>query len=403
MATAEVLEDSFLSQVERVRVELREKVARAHQVLRERETALLSELQQIETSYRGGEVNRQVDQLLITKGEADPTITDKKNSCKTNGDTHQLDASIVETRERMRRVELVWNEKLEDVLEAVGSIFVRGEPEYKKKGNALIVAGKHSKKISSTPGEFYFPHSIAIDSETNNIYICDGKNDRIQVFTESLEFLFTFRDKKGTPVGICINLNKVFVTYSQVHCLTVYSTEGRCRHSVGRYGKRELEFIWPMGVDVSTEKSIIYICDWGNDRVQCLNLNLTFNSFISDIQRPRDIKQILQDIIILREGSPCILFYNSTHQLTRGIITQGDGMQVFDSWHFSIDVLSNIFVSDSLANCVHIFSNTGELLHTFGKRGERRGEFIYPSGIAIDSKDRIIVASRNPKHCIQMF
>ena len=47
MASARVAgEDPFLSQVERVRVELRERVARAHQVLQERETALLSKLQQ---------------------------------------------------------------------------------------------------------------------------------------------------------------------------------------------------------------------------------------------------------------------------------------------------------------------------------------------------------------------
>ena len=49
MASARVVgENSFLSQVESVRVELRERVARAHQVLQERETALLSELQQLE-------------------------------------------------------------------------------------------------------------------------------------------------------------------------------------------------------------------------------------------------------------------------------------------------------------------------------------------------------------------
>ena len=49
MATARLVgEHPFLSQVERVRVELRERVARAHQVLQERETALLSELQQLE-------------------------------------------------------------------------------------------------------------------------------------------------------------------------------------------------------------------------------------------------------------------------------------------------------------------------------------------------------------------
>ena len=49
MASARVSgENQFLSQVERVRVELRERIARAHQALQERKIALLSELQQLE-------------------------------------------------------------------------------------------------------------------------------------------------------------------------------------------------------------------------------------------------------------------------------------------------------------------------------------------------------------------
>ena len=63
MASVNVLvTDSFLSQVERVGVELKEKVARAHQVLHE--TALLSELQQLGNSYRRG-VDKQIDQLSL--------------------------------------------------------------------------------------------------------------------------------------------------------------------------------------------------------------------------------------------------------------------------------------------------------------------------------------------------
>ena len=75
-----------------------------------------------------------------------------------------------------------------------------------------MVAGKHRRDTSSIPGEFYCPNSIAIDSETNNIYVCDGGNNRIQVFNESLEFLFTINNEMNSPDGICINLNRVYVT-----------------------------------------------------------------------------------------------------------------------------------------------------------------------------------------------
>ena len=210
MASARVSgENPFLSQVERVRVELRERVARAHQVLQEREKALLSELQQLEDTYRGEEVDKQINQLRMHKEQTIATLTDKKNKeiveqsvALLDARMRELEANLETARDRMRRVELEWDVNLEGMLSRTGSIRVRREPDYKEKG-------KHRNNTSSTPGEFYFPSSIAIDSETNNIYVCDEGNNRVQVFNESLEFLFTFSDKMNIPYGICINLNCV--------------------------------------------------------------------------------------------------------------------------------------------------------------------------------------------------
>ena len=72
-------------------------------------------------------------------------------------------------------------------------------------------------------------------------------------------------------------------------------------------------------------------------------------------------------------------------------------------WYFCLDREFNILITDFLANSVLIFSNRGELLHKLGKRGEGRGDFISPTGIATGREGRIIVLSRNPEHSIQIF
>ena len=149
--------------------------------------------------------------------------------------------------------------------------------------------------------------------------------------------------------------------------------------------------------------NLIYICDCWNNRIQCLNLNLTFNSFISKVNYPRDIKITPQDIVVLTGGSPCIQLYDYSHQLIRQIVTLGEGSQVIDPWYFCLDREFNILMTDLSAGRVLIFSNRGQLLHKFGKRGEGRGDIIYPAGIAVDREDRIIVVSENPKNCIQLF
>ena len=82
--------------------------------------------------------------------------------------------------------------------------------------------------------------------------------------------------------------------------------------------------------------NLIYICDARNDRIQCLNLNLTFNSFISEVTLPRDIKLTSQDVVVLTGGSPCIQFYDYSHQLIRQIMTRGEGNQVINPCYFCL-------------------------------------------------------------------
>ena len=304
----------------------------------------------------------------------------------------------------MRRVELEWDGNLERILSSTGSIRVRGVSDYKEKANPVMVAGKHRKEESLAPGQFQYPGSIAIDSVTNNIYICDVGNNRVQVFTEPLEFLFSFSEEMNSPFGICIHLSKVYVTQCVANSLSVYSTEGRYIQSVGREGKKELEFVLPRGVAVSTVNNLIYICDFRNNRIQCLNLNLTFHSSIPAVTQPRDIKLTSRDVVVLIGGSPCIQFYDYSHQLIRQTITRGEGNQVLIPWYFCLDREFNILMTDYSSDRVLIFSDRGQLLHKFGKRGEGRGDLISPTGIAVDREDRIIVSSHNiPKHCIQIF
>ena len=60
-------------------------------------------------------------------------------------------------------------------------------------------------------------------------------------------------------------------------------------------------------------------------------------------------------------------------------------------------------MTDFSANCVLIFSNRGQLLYKFRKRGEGIGDFALPARIELYKELRIIVASTNPDHCIQLF
>ena len=411
MATPNAQErDRFLKHVSRVREEIGRKFFRAHQVLEERETELLSELDQLEERYRGDAITEQIDDL--NKLREVQLSTSKVNNNKDLLMQHvsELDDRVRKLREdwekeraSMRRVELEWDAELEARLNVLGAIRVSSVRDYKEIENPVIVVGKLSEEPSESAGMFCNPRSIAIHPETNYVYVCDAGNDRVQVFTKSLEFLIDFSEEMSYPSDLCISNNSVYVTQYSGHCLNEYTAEGNFLKSVGKEGKKKLEFIFPCGVAASNVKNRIYICDSENNRIQCLKLNLTFNSVISDIPHPLDIKITAEEIVVLTRGEHWIRYYNYTHQLIRKIIPCEESGYMTNSYHFCLDLKQNILITNELSHCVFIYTSKGELMHMFGREGTGRGEFDTPKGIAVDSENRIIVASHNPNFCLQIF
>ena len=406
-------EESFLSHVERVRSEIHTEFIRAHELLQAREADLLAELQRLVDEYTGDGITPQIKELSISKEGLRDALKGNENKLIFEQSAAPIDARINELETKLqtakdtyKSVSLEWDVELEKKLSVAGEIRLNGVKEgirdYKEIGDPVAIFGKHSKKGSS-PGVFRYPTGIAINPVNNSIYICDRGNNRVQVFNKSFEFVFLFSEKMWTPAGICIKQNKVYVTLFCSHCLNVYSTEGKYLNSVGVKGKNELQFDQPRGLDISTDRDRIYLAEHGNDRIQCLNLNLKFNSFIDDIYGVRDVKLTSNEIVVLSARNPCVSLYTYSHQLIRDMIPKGDGNPVVTPVSFILDKSFNILITDFGMHCVSIFSFGGDLIHRFGKEGKKRGDFIKPSGITVDVEGRIIVSSKNPEHCIQVF
>ena len=205
------------------------------------------------------------------------------------------------------------------------------------------------------------------------------------------------------PSGICIKGHKVYVTQYSSHLLSVYSTDGKYLLSVGKKGNNHLEFDKPRGLDVSTELYRIYIAEYGNDRIHCLNLEISFLLVIGDILGAIDVKLTPEEIVVLSIRNPCVSVYSYSHQLIRETIHRGDACHLKNPSRFVLDTSSNILISDFVSHCVFVYSYRGDLLHKFGQEGVQKGDFIQANGITICPQGRIIVTSNNPNHPIQIL
>ena len=410
MASIAAIEgDDFLLHVMRVRSEIRDKFLKAHKVLQDRETDLLAKLQELEDEFIGDVITQKINRLSITKDELITLLKGNEDKDLLDRNLANIDTRIYELKHKFQTAEatyksvtLEWDVELEDKLSLTGDILLncvtqKKVRDYKKIEMPVVTFGKHSKSKSSSPGVFGYPSGLTIDPTRNYLYICDGGNNRVQVFNKSFEFLFQFSDKMDTPAGICIKHNRVYVTQFTSNLLTVYSTDGKYLKSVGGKGKNHLKFNKPRGLDVSTELNRIYIADHENDRIQSLNLDLSFHSIIDDIYGAKDVKLTSEEIVVLSARNLCVSLYSYSHQLIREMIPGGE------TCRFILDTSFNIFLTDMKSHCVCVYSYGGEFLHKFGKEGDLIGDFIKPKGITICPQGRVIITSNNPNHPIQIF
>ena len=350
---ANIEEESFLSHVERVRSEMQTKFLRAHKILQDREAGMLAELRRLVDEYTGDGITQQITELSESKDVLRKTLkgNDKKfleqELENINSRIKKLETRHQRAKNTYKRVSLEWDvEKLSVAGDIRLNAVKEGIRNYKEIGEPVVVFGKHSKEEGSSPGVFSCPNSMAINPENNSIYICDGRNCRVQVYNKSFEFVFQFSDKMDGPFGICIKQNKVYVTQYGSHCLNVYSTEGKYLKSVGVKGEKKLEFHGPGGLDVSTDRDRIYIAEYDNNRIQCLNLNFKFNSFIGSIHEAQDVKLTSNEIVVMSLHNPCVSLYTYSHQLIREMIPIGEYNPVFFPFILILDEAANILISD---------------------------------------------------------
>ena len=132
--------------------------------------------------------------------------------------------------------------------------------------NFVRSIGSHGKGR----GEFNKPHGVKFDT-AGNMYVAEWGNGRVQVLDTSGQFIQVFgQEGKGKlegPSGLHIVDKYVYVSDVSGNCIVVYETSGQFITSFGRPGQNEGHFDWPYCITSCTD-GFIYVCDFGNKRVQ---------------------------------------------------------------------------------------------------------------------------------------
>jgi sugar lactone lactonase YvrE len=221
----------------------------------------------------------------------------------------------------------------------------------------------------SGDGQFYWPSMIGIDS-SGNVYVSDWDNYRIQKFGPNGTFITAWgTDGTGDgqfdgPDGMAIDASgNVYVSDYYNHRIQKFDSNGNFLTKWGTEGSGNGQFAYPEGVAVDASGNV-YVADSENNRIQKFNSNGAF---------------------IAKWG-------------TSGF---GSGQFAYPVG-VAIDNVGNVYVSEWDNNRIQKFGPNGTFIITWGTSGSGNGEFNVPAGIAVNSSRDVHVADYGNNR-IQVF
>ena len=235
----------------------------------------------------------------------------------------------VESRSEMK----CYTRELERCISRLGVIVE--VPRYTTSLFPIAVTGKKGR----APGELYEPRGVAIHEETHQIFVANCKNHRVEVFSETGEFLSQLGvGQLSRPWGISIHRDSVYVSCQGNHTVSKFSLTEICRvRRLGGRGSNNGQFNSP--TQLTTDPiGRVFIADLGNDRI-CIHdpdLNHLYNIKLPS-RGPYDVKVSHDCIYVLcPRNIQCMHVLTLEGEKLRSLITCGRGMDVLCPVFFSL-------------------------------------------------------------------
>ena len=276
-------------------------------------------------------------------------------------------------------------------------------PHYATCHTRVVATGKKGY----SPGELKCLSGVAVHGETHQIFVANWENDRVEIFSETGEFLHQLGvGQLSHPYGIAIHGDSVYVSCLCDSTVSKFSLNELCHvRWIGGFGSNNGQFFYPY--QLTTDPiGCVFIADYGNYRI-CIHdpdLNHLRNITHQSMSRPLDVKVSRDCLYVLCPfDNPCLHVLTLEGDKLHSLITCGEGMDVLWPEFFCLDSLNNFVLSDYESHSIRVFSTEGNLLHTIGREGHQQGMFYRPRGVAVTPNGRLVCVSDNENYGLQIF
>ena len=288
---------------------------------------------------------------------------------------------------------------LSSVCSAVGKVELREQCQ-----------GTHVKTI----GGVEEPHDIAF-ATTGEIVVCEENANCVSVFDSSYNHIRSFGNtaskegKLSYPRGVAVSPdNTVFV--SSLHCVKKFTIDGQFIASFGSRGSGRLQFNTPWAIAYNDTNNKVYVCDTLNHCVTILNTDLTFHGSFGrkgsdpgEFNRPHSVTVDLKgNVLVADYCNNRIQVFDASGHFLSAITHTTPEQRIELPTGVSVGPDSCLYVVEYGLNRVSIFDAGGKYIRSFGKRGDKDGEFDAPHCVAVDGEGYVHVSDTDNNR-IQIF
>ena len=328
----------------------------------------------------------------------------------------EVEQKLLEVRVPLPQTRLVFRSQsgpLEELVAGLGEVLeehvpiVPIVPQYKDM-RPVVAVGKRG----IAPGELCYPNGIAIETNSNQIYIAEGGTvsssfARISIWSEGGEYLNSFTHQElMCPRGIAIHGDCVYVSDTAVHAVFLFRIGNSIElvAKIGTLGSGIGQFNTPFNLAISNNGDV-YVADYSNNRISILDSSLHYIRTLTQehINWPHDVKLRDNTVYVLCHMSPIIRVFSYEGELIRSVETRGAPFQFYGPRYFFIDVAENIIISDYGTHSIRIFSKEGTEIHTIRGRGYQTEQLQCPTGLALTTELNLVVVSHSARNVLQIF
>ncbi len=271
--------------------------------------------------------------------------------------------------------------------------------------------------VGTGNGQFTLPQRVATDS-TGAPYVSDTGNHRIQKFTTGGVFTtkwgatFLGLPVAGTgdgefnlPAGVATDSsNNVYVADTTNNRIQKFNSSGVFQAKWGASGSGNGQFSLPQGIATDSSNNV-YVADTGNNRIQKFNSSGTYitqwgsaGTANGQFTSPSGVAvDSSGSVYVADAGNNRIQKFSSTGSFITKWGTAGTGNGQFGATT-TLDVATgshdNVIVADTGNNRIQKFRPSGTFITTWGTLGTGTSQFNGPSGVAVASTDHVYVADR---------